>query len=115
MPATNCYIASRNACQTGVILFKRSMQTLDRIIERTSHIALLFSGLLILIMSWLSTYGVGRRYLLRNPEPYSYELSTIFLVACVILAIAGVHLLGRQLRVDFIANRFPQGVQDSLT
>jgi TRAP-type C4-dicarboxylate transport system permease small subunit len=98
-----------------VILFKRLMQTLDHIIERTSYIALFFSGMLILIMSWLSTYGVGRRYLLHNPEPYSYELSTIFLVACVILAVAGVQVLRRQLRVDFVTNRFSQDVQDILS
>ena len=95
-------------------MFKRLMQTLDRIIERTSYIALLLSGVLILIMSWLSTYGVGRRYLLHNPEPYSYELSTIFLVACVILAVAGVQIYRRQLRVDFITNRLSQGIQDIL-
>jgi TRAP-type C4-dicarboxylate transport system permease small subunit len=94
-----------------MFLFSRLMRTLDRIIKRAAYIALLVSGVLILIMSWLSTYGVGRRYLLHNPEPYSYELSTIFLVACVMLGIAGVHMLGRQLRVDFLANRFPQSVQ----
>jgi TRAP-type mannitol/chloroaromatic compound transport system permease small subunit len=90
------------------------MQTLDHIVERASYIALLFSGILILIMAWLSTYGVARRYLLKNPEPYSYELSTMFLVACVLLAVAGVQRYGRNLRVDFISNRFPAGVQAAL-
>jgi C4-dicarboxylate transporter DctQ subunit len=94
-----------------MVLFKRWMQTLDRIIKDVVNIALFVSGLLILIMSWLSTYGVARRYLFRNPEPYSYELSTSFLVACVMLAIAGVQLWGRHLRVDFLSNRFPQNVQ----
>jgi TRAP-type C4-dicarboxylate transport system permease small subunit len=95
-------------------LFKRLAQSLNRIIERAGYIALLFSGVLILLMSWLSTYGVGRRYLLNSPEPYSYELSTSFLVACVMLAIAGVQMLGRHLRVDFLASRFPQSAQDTL-
>jgi len=90
------------------------MQILDRTIERAGYFALLFSGILILLMSWLSTYGVGRRYLLNSPEPYSYELSTIFLVACVVLAIAGVQRLGRHLRVDFVTNRLSGGVQDIL-
>jgi TRAP-type C4-dicarboxylate transport system permease small subunit len=92
-------------------LFKRSAQTLDHFINRVTNIALLSAGMLIMIMGWLSTYGVGRRYLLHNPEPYSYELSTIFLVACVMLAIAGVQMLGRHLRVDFVATRYPQSVQ----
>jgi TRAP-type C4-dicarboxylate transport system permease small subunit len=92
-------------------LFKRSMQALDHIIERTGFITLLCSGMLIMIMSWLSTYGVFRRYFLNNPEVYSYELSTSLLVACVMLAIAGVQRLGRHLKVDFLATRYPQSVQ----
>lgn len=93
---------------------KKFIQTLDRTIERAGYIALLFSGVLIFIMAWLSTYGVARRYALHNPEYYSYELSTIFLVACVVFAIAGVQRLGRQLRVDFISVRLSEGVQDFL-
>ena len=65
-------------------------------------------------MAWLSTYGVTRRYALNIPESYSYELSTIFLVACVVLAIAGVQRLGRQLRVDFISTRLSESVQNIL-
>lgn len=87
---------------------------MDRAIERAGYFALLVSGVLILIMAWLSTYGVARRYALNDPEPYSYEISTIFLVACVVLAIAGVQRLGRNLRVDFVSNRFPEGTQDIL-
>jgi len=95
-------------------LFKRLMQTFDRVIERAGYIALFVSGVLIFIMAWLSTYGVARRYAFNSPEPYSYELSTIFLVGCVLLAIAGVQRLGRQLRVDFISIRLSEGVQDIL-
>jgi len=95
-------------------LGKKFIQTLDRIIERAGYIALFISGVLIFIMAWLSTYGVTRRYALNIPESYSYELSTIFLVACVVFAIAGVQRLGRQLRVDFISIRLSEGVQDFL-
>ena len=95
-------------------LFKKIMQTLDRTIERAGYIALLISGILILVMAWLSAYGVTRRYALNDPEPYSYQISTIFLVACVVLAIAGVQRLGRNLRVDFVANRLSKNVQDVL-
>ncbi|MBA7607753.1 hypothetical protein ES703_14920 [subsurface metagenome] len=95
-------------------LVKKVMQTLDCAIERASDIALLLSGVLILLMAWLSTYGVARRYVFESPEPYSYEISTIFLVACVVLSIAGVQRLGRHLRVDFVPNRLSKGVQDIL-
>ncbi len=95
-------------------MVKKVIQTLDRTIERAGYIALLFSGILIFLMAWASTYGVARRYLLNKPEPYSYEISTIFLVACVVFAIAGVQRWGRHLRVDFVSNRLSEGVQDIL-
>jgi len=95
-------------------LFKKFIQAVDRVIERAGYIALIFSGVLIFIMAWLSTYGVTRRYVLSNPESYSYELSTIFLVACVMLAIAGVQRLGRQIRVDFISIRLSESWQNIL-
>lgn len=77
---------------------------IDRIIEKVSQWGLLASGIIILIMGFLTTYGVGRRYLLNNPEPFSYEIDVIFLVACVLLALAGLQRNKRHLRVDFIAN-----------
>jgi TRAP-type mannitol/chloroaromatic compound transport system permease small subunit len=86
---------------------KRIILTIDRAIMRISDWGLLLSGVLILIMSVLSTYGVGRRYIFNNPEPYSYELSTMLLVACVVFAIAGLQGQRRHLRVDFIAGRLP--------
>ena len=93
---------------------KKLLQVLDRLIGRLSDMGLIISGIFILLMSFLSTYGVGRRYLLHKPEPYSYELSTILLVACVVLAVAGLQRHSRHLRVDFMANRLPAHVQSTL-
>ena len=93
---------------------KKVLLLLERVIGRVSDLSLIISGVLILLMSLLSTYGVGRRYLLNRPEPYSYELSTMFLVACVVLAVAGLQKHRRHLRVDFIAQYLPEGLQDFL-
>ena len=93
---------------------KRILLTIDRAITRISDWGLLLSGILILIMSVLSTYGVGRRYIFNNPEPYSYELSTMLLVACVVFAIAGLQRQRRHLRVDFIAGRLPPDLENIL-
>ena len=90
---------------------RRILRIIGHGAERVSDLSLVISGVLILAMSFLSTYGVGRRYLLHNPEPYSYELSTILLVACVVLAVAGLQRHRRHLRVDFVANYFPPNVQ----
>lgn len=95
-------------------MFKRIILIADRIIERISNWGLISSGIIILIMAFLSTYGVGRRYLLNDPEPYSYELSTIFLTVCVVLAVSGLQRYKRHLRVDFIANYMSPKVQGVL-
>ena len=95
-------------------MMMKVLQIMDRIIERVSDLGLVISGILILVMSILITYGVGRRYLLHRPEPYSYELSTILLVACVVFAVAGLQRYKRHLRVDFVANFLPATVQNAL-
>jgi TRAP-type mannitol/chloroaromatic compound transport system permease small subunit len=95
-------------------MMKRILLTIDRAITRISDWGLLLSGMLILIMSVLSTYGVGRRYIFNNPEPHSYELSTMLLVACVVFAVAGLQRQRRHLRVDFIAGHLPHGLEDML-
>ncbi len=93
-------------------MVKKIFLTIDRVIERVANWGLLISGILILLMGFLSTYAVIRRYVLHDPEPYSYELSTIFLTACVVMAIAGLQRAKRHLRVDFISNLFSLKAQD---
>jgi TRAP-type C4-dicarboxylate transport system permease small subunit len=80
------------------------MKRLFSAIERLSDSLLIFAGILILVMGGLSTYAVGRRYIFQNPEPYSYEISTILLVASVTLAVAGLQRKKRHLVVDFVLN-----------
>ena len=80
----------------------------DRVIEKVGDWALLVSGILILIMGFLTTYGVGKRYIFRNPDPYTYELSVIFLVACILLCLPAIQWNRRNLRVDFILQHLPQ-------
>jgi TRAP-type mannitol/chloroaromatic compound transport system permease small subunit len=95
-------------------MMKKILLTIDRAITRISDWGLLVSGILILIMSVLSTYGVGRRYIFNNPEPYSYELSTMLLLACVVFAVGGLQRQRRHLRVDFIAGHLPPGLENML-
>ena len=93
-------------------MLKSFFLSLDRIIERVGNWGLLSGGILILLMSFLSTYAVGRRYLLNNPEPYSYEIGVIFLTACVVFAVSGLQRAKRHLRVDFVANYFSPRLRD---
>jgi TRAP-type C4-dicarboxylate transport system permease small subunit len=95
-------------------LFKKWMQTLDRIIARISYASVYISGVMAVLMAFLAAYGVIRRYALNDPEPYSYEIGTMFLLAGVVLAIPYIQRVGRHLRVDILTNQFPQGVQTIL-
>jgi TRAP-type C4-dicarboxylate transport system permease small subunit len=81
--------------------------TPDYIIERLSRFLLVISGVMIVLMVFTSTYGVARRYFFHSPEPYSYEISTMFLLWSFILAIAAVERYDRNIRVDFISNQIP--------
>ena len=69
------------------------------------------SGIMILLMALAATYGVTRRYLLHNPEPYSYEIGIMLLLWCFVLSVAAVQNDERHLRGDFILNRLPRSVQ----
>ena len=86
-------------------------QTIDRIIEILSHAFLVLSGILIVIMMFSATYGVVRRYAFNSPEPYSYEISTMFLLFSFVFAISAVERLGRHIRVDFVSSHLPENAQ----
>ena len=77
---------------------------IEKIIDKASHIFLVLSGILIVIMMLTASYGVVRRYVFNSPEPYSYELSTMFLLFSFVFAISAVERLDRHIRVDFISS-----------
>jgi TRAP-type mannitol/chloroaromatic compound transport system permease small subunit len=85
----------------------RFLLKLDRVIEKVGDWALLISGSLALIIGLLTTYGVLKRYLFHNPDPYTYELSIIFLVICILLSLPAIQWNRRNLRVDFILVHLP--------
>jgi TRAP-type mannitol/chloroaromatic compound transport system permease small subunit len=85
--------------------------TPDFIIERLSRFFLILAGILTLFMVFTATYGVFRRYFLNSPEPYSYELSTMFLLFTFVLAVACVERYDRHIRVDFVSSRVPKTVE----
>ncbi|OGO21923.1 MAG: hypothetical protein A2144_13875 [Chloroflexi bacterium RBG_16_50_9] len=90
----------------------KAKQKIDRVIERASHLFLVLSGVLIVLMMFAATYGVARRYIFNSPEPYSYEISTMFLLFSFVFAISAVENLGRHIRVDFISSHLAEGAQN---
>jgi TRAP-type mannitol/chloroaromatic compound transport system permease small subunit len=90
---------------------KMVFQKIESIITRVGDWAILVSGLMTIVMALSSTYAVVRRYIFNSPEPYSYEISTIFLCVGCVLTFASLQRHKRHLRVDFIANYLPSRVQ----
>jgi TRAP-type C4-dicarboxylate transport system permease small subunit len=106
---TKLKVSAGNNGMSGGLLNK-----IDRLLERLSGLFTLLSGVMILLMAFTATYGVLRRYLFRSPEPYSYELSTIFLLWTFVLALAHLEKLDGHLRVDFLLVLFPERVKNFL-
>jgi TRAP-type mannitol/chloroaromatic compound transport system permease small subunit len=78
-----------------------------RLIERSNYFLSLFSGILIVIISFCATYGVIRRYAFNSPEPYSYEIGCMLLLASFVLAVSAVEWRDRFIRVDLLFTRLP--------
>ena len=87
------------------------LDKIDRVLERISNFFAVLSGALVLIMAFTATYGVIRRYAFKSPEPYSYELSTIFLLWTFVLALAYLEKLDGHLRVDFFVVLLPEKIR----
>lgn len=83
----------------------------DRVLERISNFFAVLSGLMVLLMAFTASYGVIRRYIFKSPEPYSYELSTIFLLWTFVLALAYLEKLDGHLRVDFFVVLLPRKIR----
>lgn len=88
-----------------------TLNKIDRLLERISNFFAVLSGILVLLMAFTASYGVIRRYLFKSPEPYSYELSTIFLLWTFVLALAYLEKLDGHLRVDFFVVLLPKKIR----
>ena len=95
-------------------MFRGLMNKAHRAIERVSHGFAVLSGILIVLMAFLASYGVIRRYVFESPEPYSYELSMMFLLWTFVLALAYLEKLDGHLRVDFFVVLLPKKIRTFL-
>jgi TRAP-type C4-dicarboxylate transport system permease small subunit len=86
----------------------------ENLVNYTSHIFLTISGILIVLMVLSSTYGVIRRYMFNNPEPYSYEITIIFLIWCFVFGVAELERKEQHIRVDIISGQLPKNIQNIL-
>jgi TRAP-type C4-dicarboxylate transport system permease small subunit len=93
---------------------ERVIRFLDRLLDHTTRLTWLLAGALIVLMAFVVGYGVFTRYVLRNPDPYTYEITCILMLACVVLSLAHTQRLGRHLRIDLLDRYFPEAVRGIL-
>jgi TRAP-type C4-dicarboxylate transport system permease small subunit len=86
----------------------RAAQRLDRVFSQATYILLLFSGALLTLMAWGTSYGALRRYLFRDPEPYTYELACVILLVATMLSVAHTQRLRRNIIIDLVLPYLPE-------
>ena len=72
------------------------------LLDRASRMLHLFSGALIVLMAFVTGYGVVMRYIFHSPSIYAYEISCILMLGCVIFSIAHTQRLGQHVRIDIL-------------
>jgi TRAP-type C4-dicarboxylate transport system permease small subunit len=93
-------------------MFRGLIKKADRVIELVSYAFTILSGVLIVLMTFITSYGVARRYVFKSPEPYSYELSMMLLLWTFVLALAYLEKLDGHLSVDFFVVLLPKKIRD---
>ena len=84
-------------------------------IGQANYYLSLFSGILLVLLCVSTSYGVFRRYALNSPEPYSYEIGCMFLLASFVLAVSAVEWRDRFIKVDLLLTYLPKTIQTLLT
>jgi len=89
----------------------RIFQFLGSLLDRITRLSWLFTGALIVLMAFVTVYGVVMRYIFKNPDPFAYEISYICMLACVVFSIAHTQRLGRHLRIDILDRYLSEAVR----
>jgi len=93
---------------------RKITQVFDSFVQNASHVFVVLAGVQIVLMVFITTYGVVMRYFFRRPEPISYELCTIFLLWTFILAISAVERLDQHICADIFIQYAPKSVRNFL-
>jgi TRAP-type mannitol/chloroaromatic compound transport system permease small subunit len=93
---------------------KKAGKLLASLFDRITFVCLASSGAMILVMACIDTYGVARRYVFTNPDPYVYTSINILMLGCAVFALAHVERLGRHIRVSFVTGRLSDKAQEIL-
>jgi len=95
-------------------MIHKMIQAFDSFVQKTSHVFVVISGIQVVLMVFITAYGVVMRYFFRRPEPISYELCTIFLLWTFTFAISAVERLDQHICADIFIQYAPDSVRHFL-
>ena len=92
----------------------RAIQVLGSALDHITRLLWIISGAMVVLMAFVTGYGVVMRYLFNNPDPFAYEITYILMLACVIFSLAYTQKLGRHLRIDILDRYYSETVREIL-
>jgi TRAP-type C4-dicarboxylate transport system permease small subunit len=95
-------------------MFRRLAKFINIFIQKTSNTFVVIAGIQLLLMVFITTYGVVMRYFFRRPEPISYELCTIFLLWTFVLSISEVERVDQHITADIFIQYAPEFIRKFL-
>jgi TRAP-type C4-dicarboxylate transport system permease small subunit len=95
-------------------MFRKIMQLYGSLTGNLSKFFLLISGIQMMLMIFVTTYGVVMRYFFRSPEPVSYEICTIFMLWSFVFAISEVERLDEHIVADIFIQYAPKFISKFL-
>ena len=93
----------------------KAAQVLNSWLDRITQILLQCSGVMIVLMALVYTYGSLKRYIFLAPDEYAYIGAAALMLLCVVFSLAGVQTLKQHITVDFIGQFFPKKVQEIIS
>jgi TRAP-type C4-dicarboxylate transport system permease small subunit len=62
---------------------------------------------MIVILAFIITYSVIMRYVFNDPDPFTYDLSSIILLVSVVLTVPALEILDQNIRMDMVVTYIP--------
>jgi TRAP-type mannitol/chloroaromatic compound transport system permease small subunit len=84
-------------------------------LDRITQVLLQCSGIMIVLMALVYTYGSLRRYLFLSPDDYAYLGVCALMLGCVVFSLAGVQTLRKHITVDFVGQYFPKALREIIS
>ena len=93
----------------------KAAQLLNSWLDRITQILLQCSGVMIVLMALVYTYGSLKRYIFLAPDEYAYIGAAALMLLCVVFSLAGVQTLKQHITVDFLGQFFPKKVREIIS